>query len=144
MSRRQGARTLGILVFGAPLVIGFGAWAGVRSHEVLARLHPTVQLAERVAAENRGEYAEMTLESEAFRGGQRALPALILEAHAVEESFRHGSGWLGAFLGLVVTAKLAALSIVRRRLDYEPDRATCVSCARCYKYCPVEEQDASL
>jgi len=144
LSRRQGARTLGILILGAPLLIGFGAWVGMRSHEVLTRLHPTVQLAERVAAENRGEYAEMTLESEAFRGSQQTLPSLILEARATKESFRHGSGWLGAFLGLVVAARLTGLSVVRRRVDYEPDRSTCVSCARCYKYCPVEGEDASL
>lgn len=142
--RRQGARTLGLLFVCAPLLIGFGAWAGTRSHEMLARLHPTVLLAERVAAENRGEFTDMTLESEAFRSGQRTLPALMAEANEAKESFRRGSGWLGAFLGLVVAAQLIELSIVRRRQDYEPNRTTCVSCARCYAYCPVEEQDAGL
>jgi len=90
VTRRQGARSLGLVFLCAPLLIAFGAWVGTRSHEVLARLHPTVQLAERVGAENRGEYTEMTLESEAFRSGRQALPALIVEAKVAKESIRRG------------------------------------------------------
>jgi NosR/NirI family nitrous oxide reductase transcriptional regulator len=139
-SRREGARRLGLLLLATPIIIACGAWTGLRSHEVLARLHPTTWLAERITAEDRGEFTEMTLETEAFRSGGKTLPQLYREAEVVRGQFRTGSMWLGAFLGLVVAAKLLGLSVIRRRSDYEADRSACVSCARCFAYCPVAEE----
>jgi formate hydrogenlyase subunit 6/NADH:ubiquinone oxidoreductase subunit I len=40
---------------------------------------------------------------------------------------------------LVVGVKLIHLSIRRRRTEYQPDKANCVSCGRCFWYCPVEQ-----
>ena len=141
--RRTGARRLGWMLLAAPLIIGFAAWVGMQMHEVLARLHPTVQLAERVTAEDRGEGEEMTLESEAFYSSNKTREQLYSEARDVRAQFRAGSAWLGAFLGLVIVGKLVSLSLVRRRTDYETDRTACVACARCFKYCPVEGTEES-
>jgi ferredoxin len=47
-------------------------------------------------------------------------------------------GWLGAWVGLVLSVKLVQLSIRRRRTDYHPQQTGCVSCGRCFKSCPVE------
>ena len=91
-----------------------------------------------VAAEDRGQVSGVTIKSEAFRAGKITPAQLYEEARAVKGDFRRGSTWLGAFLGLAVAAKLIALSVVRRRADYEPDRGACVSCGRCFAYCPVE------
>ena len=44
----------------------------------------------------------------------------------------------GAWVGLVLSVKLVQLSIRRRRTDYHPQQAGCVSCGRCFKSCPVE------
>jgi len=141
MTRREGTRRVAKLLLVTPLIIGFGACAGVASHGLLARIHPTVVLAERIVAEERGLYAEMTVESEAFRDSQRTIPELYQEARIAKERFRYGSAVFGAFLGIVVAVKLIALSVVRRRTDYEADRGACVSCGRCFVYCPVEEED---
>jgi Fe-S-cluster-containing hydrogenase component 2 len=46
---------------------------------------------------------------------------------------------LGGWVGLVVGIKLITLSVRRKREEYQPDRARCVSCARCYWYCPGEQ-----
>ena len=46
---------------------------------------------------------------------------------------------LGAWTGFVIGVKLLHLSVRRRRDDYQADRAGCVSCGRCYWYCPVEK-----
>ncbi|MHC4407171.1 MAG: hypothetical protein ACYTG0_46760, partial [Planctomycetota bacterium] len=43
------------------------------------------------------------------------------------------------WIGLVIGVKMIHLSIRRRRIDYEPDRAGCVSCGRCFWYCPPEQ-----
>ena len=142
MTRREGTKKVGFLLLLTPLIIVIGAWTGATSHEVLARLHPAVGLAERIAAEERGVYSEMTVESEAFRRSDRTIPELYQQVRTAKEDFRRWSGWFGAFLGLVVAGKLIALSVVRRRTDYEADRGDCVSCARCFAYCPVEEENA--
>jgi len=46
----------------------------------------------------------------------------------------------GVFVGLAFWARLYEFSVRRRRDDYVPDRETCVSCARCFEYCPKERQ----
>ncbi len=141
MTRREGAKRIGLLLALTPVIIGFGAWTGSAAHEVLARIHPTVGLAERIAAEERGVYSVMTVESEAFRRSNKTIPELYQQVQTVKEDFRRWSGWLGGFLGLVVVWKLIALSVVRRRSDYEADRGACVSCGRCFVYCPVGEEN---
>ncbi len=143
MPRRQGAKRVGLLLLLTPVIIAVGAWTGAASHQVLARLHPTVQLAGRIAAEERGVYTEMTVASEAFRSGSKTIPELYQEAQTAIQSFQPRSAWFGAFMGLVVACKLIALTTVRGRVDYEADRGACVSCGRCFVYCPVEEENAS-
>ena len=142
--RKQGARRLGVVLALAPVIIGIGAVTGFLSHAMLARIHPTVQLAERIAGEERGYYTDMTLESEAFRASVRTSNELYAEAHAVRADFKWKSALLGAFLGLVIAAKLVSLSRARKREDYETDRQACVSCARCFPYCPVEKEDVAV
>lgn len=140
-SRRQGARRLALLLLLAPAIIGAGALAGLASHRLLARLHPTVRLARQVAAEESGALTMMTLESEAFRAGKKTIGELCEEARAIQGGFRRKSAVFGGFMGVVVAGALAGLSIVRKRTDYETDRETCVSCARCFAYCPVGKND---
>ena len=140
LGRRQGARRLGLLLLLLPILVAVGSATGVVAHEPLSRLHPTVQLAERIAAEDRGLYADQTPASEAFRAGRKTPAELYVEAGAVTAGFESGAGWLGAFLGLVLGATLIGLSRFRVRKDYEPDRAACVSCGRCFPFCPVDEE----
>ena len=52
------------------------------------------------------------------------------------------TGW--AWVGLVIGVKLVHLSIRRRREEYVPDRAGCVSCGRCFWYCPGEQARLGL
>ena len=54
--------------------------------------------------------------------------------------FALGGALFGAFIGLVIGGKLLALSVKRRRTDYEADRASCLACGRCYSYCPKEHE----
>lgn len=144
VSRKEGARKLGLMIALAPVIIGMGGVTGFLSHNLLARMHPTVQLAGRIAGEEKGYYDDMTLESEAFRANLQTTSELYAEAHEVRAGFTWPSVLLGAFLGLVVAGKLINLSMVRKREDYETDRQACVSCARCFPYCPVEKEDAAI
>jgi ferredoxin len=63
---------------------------------------------------------------------------LAADVAALAGQFR----WGGLIVGLVVAAAVAGslltLSVRRTRTDYEANRASCVSCARCFHYCPRE------
>lgn len=138
-SRDKGASRLGILILLVPVMVALGVGVGSLLKEPLARMHPTVRLAERMAGEDLGRYSETNIESEAFRASDTPNEELYDEAVELKAGFGRGGKWLGAFIGLVIGCKLIAVSILRKRTDYEPDRGTCFSCGRCYKYCPVEE-----
>jgi ferredoxin len=138
-SRDKGASRLGILILLLPVIVALGVGVGSLLKEPLARMHPTVRLAERIAGEDLGRYSETNIESEAFRASDTPNEELYAEAVELKAGFRRGGKWLGAFIGLVIGCKLIAVSILRKRTDYEPDRGTCFSCGRCYKYCPVKE-----
>jgi ferredoxin len=143
-TRRAGTKRLRWVLLTAPLVILLSAWAGAMAHGSIARLHPVVRLAERVAAEEQGQFDKRSIESDAFRAGQKPLTELYDEANALKRRFQYGSAWLGAFLGLVVVGKLIRFSVIRKNKDYVPDRGACLSCGRCFAYCPVKngESDA--
>ena len=140
MNRRTGAKRLGLLLLLAPVIIGITAWTGMTAHEIVARLHPTVRLAERVAAEEQGRLTETTIDSDAFRAGKQPAAELYSEANAIRLRFKYGAAWFGAFMGLVICGKLIRLSVIRESADYEADRGSCLSCARCFAYCPVEDK----
>jgi NosR/NirI family nitrous oxide reductase transcriptional regulator len=58
----------------------------------------------------------------------------------IRGQFAIGGALLGGFLGFVIGGKLVALSVRRRRTEYEADRAGCFACGRCYKFCPMERE----
>ncbi len=143
VDRRTGTKRLALLLLAAPAIIAVAAWTGAMSHQFIARLHPTVLLAERVAAEEQGRFAERSIESDAFRAGKQSTSELYAEASDLRVRFKYASAWFGAFMGLVICAKLIRLSVIRRSDDYVPDRGACLSCARCFAYCPVEGNNAN-
>jgi NosR/NirI family transcriptional regulator, nitrous oxide reductase regulator len=120
------------------LLMAGGSWLGGRLAVPVSKMNRTVRLAERIAAEDTGRVQELDNASKAFRATGRPVPALMTDALQVRQGFRFGGWLLGAFVGLVLGAKLIALSFDTPHEIYEPDRATCVACGRCYAYCPKE------
>jgi NosR/NirI family transcriptional regulator, nitrous oxide reductase regulator len=137
--RRRGRRRLVLLIALAPLWIALGFWLGTRLEVPLAEMHPTVRLADRIRQEQTGRVEGTIDASDAFRNTGRAPADLYREALALSATFRTAGGWFGAWIGLVIAVKLIHLSLRRQRTDYQPDRAACVSCGRCFWYCPVEQ-----
>ncbi len=144
LTPKEGARKLGLMFALTPVLIAGGALTGLFSYPMLARIHPTVQLASRIAGEEAGRYQGMTIESEAFRAGVKTQEELYAEAHAIRADFKWKTVLCGAFLGLVIAVMLASLSMAGPRDDYETDRRACVSCARCFPYCPVEKDGVAV
>jgi formate hydrogenlyase subunit 6/NADH:ubiquinone oxidoreductase subunit I len=137
-SRAAARARLARAVFMIPVLVAAGAGVGLAIHGTLAASHPAVQLAQRVALEEQRLVSDYTPESEAFRGTGQPLDALYGEARAVVARFRIGALVLGGFLGLVLGCRLLGLARWPQRKDYEIDRGSCLSCGRCFEYCPVE------
>jgi NosR/NirI family transcriptional regulator, nitrous oxide reductase regulator len=135
---RPGWGRLALLGLLTLLLVGGGAWLGGQLARPMSKTHRTVSLAERVAAEDAGRITEPNNPSKAFRSTGKPVHELYAEAMRVRQQFRLGGLLLGGFLGLVLGVKLISLSFDEPHQVYEPDRANCVACGRCYAYCPKE------
>jgi ferredoxin len=107
----------------------------------MAKMHPTVRLAERIRREDAREVSDTTDASQAFRESGRPTEELLAEAAEIRGNVARGSGWAGAFIGLVIALRLIALTTRRTREDYQADRTSCVACGRCYEFCPVDPRN---
>lgn len=136
--RAAGRRRLAWLLGLLPLLVIVGFAAGGALGTPFSKLHIIVKTAERVRAEEMGEVAGTTDESDAFRESGVPGEELYATARLLRARFALGGQLFGAWVGLVVGGMLIYLSVRRRREDYEADRGTCLACGRCYDYCPVE------
>jgi len=141
---RVGARwRLAGLILLLPVLVACFAWLGSRLDVPLSRMHPTFRLAERIQTEEHARKAGKALEttdaSQHFRDTGQPAAELYREAAGLRKMFGIAGAWFGAWVGLVIGVKLIHLSRRRRRTDYQPDRANCVSCGRCFWYCPSEQ-----
>ena len=136
-------RRLVMLLILLPILIGLGAWMGHSLAPLTARTHSTVALAERIWLEENEQMAGTTDASQFFRASGQSIPSLYERAGEIRTRFGKGGWFFGGFLGLVLGGKLILLSLRRPQKDYEADRAGCVSCARCYQYCPKEHERLS-
>jgi len=134
----RGRRRVGLLMVLVPLLGVLGVWAGGGLKNVASLMHPTVRLAERIYLEESGQVEGTTDPSTAFRASGRPVDELYAEASAIRGRFGRGCAILGGFMGVVIGLKLLAVSVWRQRVDYEADRAGCLACGRCFKYCPRE------
>ncbi|MBI5684304.1 MAG: 4Fe-4S binding protein [Verrucomicrobia bacterium] len=135
--RKRARRRLALLALTALLVV-LGGWLGERLSVPFSNSHATVSLAEQIAAEDAGKIKEPTDASKAFRQTGQPVEELYAEAHRVRGRFAVGSVLFGAFVGLVFGLTLISVSEPHERNVYDPDPADCVSCGRCYVYCPKE------
>ena len=138
ITREQGIRRLGVLLIFVPVMIAIGGGTFSRLDVFLSKMHPTVSLAEKIDLENRTGTAGTTVETLTFRSSGTPAETLFAEAGIIRKRFRIGGWLLGGFLGLILGVKLIGLSIFRTRTEYEPNRAACFSCGRCFSYCPNE------
>ncbi len=122
-----------------PVLILIGGYAGSLLHESLAKVNPTVRLAEQLLNEVETVDGIIPLEIEAFRSSGQSLESLYAEAAGIIQQFYIGGWILGGIVGLIFGITLARLTIYRYRKDYEPNKGRCLSCTRCMDFCPVEE-----
>jgi len=133
-------RRLALLLALAAPVLLFGGGLGWQLGRPFARMHYTVRLADRVHLEDAGKVDGTVDMTDAFYSADGDRQKLDRDAAAIEREFLRGGALVGVWVGLVALVKMVHLSIRRRRTDYEPDPATCVSCGRCFVYCPIERE----
>lgn len=138
-NRKTGRRQLAVSLVCAPVLLAAFTWLGSSIAVPLSEWHPVSRLAEQVRLEETGVTETATDASDAFRATGRPVDELYQSAIELQGRFRWLGSWLGGWTGLVIAIKLIYLSLRRRRDDYQADRAGCVSCGRCYWYCPVEK-----
>ena len=136
----QDKRRLAVLLILLPILIALGAWLGNCLAPLTARTHTTVALAERVWLEENQRVEGTTDASKFFRASGESIASLYDRAATIRATFEKGGWFFGGFLGLALGAKLILLSLRPRQTDYEADRAGCVACGRCYRYCPKEQE----
>jgi len=139
-AREKGLQRLTLMILLLPVLIGVGGWSASRLAPMLARMNPTVRLAETMHLNPQHITASQNFEVTAFNGSGIMLEDLEKQASTLQAHFRTGSWALGGFLGAILGFGLIGASIKHRREIYEPNRGTCLSCARCYLSCPVEHQ----
>jgi ferredoxin len=133
-------RRLALLLVLLPALVAGGAWLGGKFGGPASRLHPTVSLAEQFIRERDtpSKTGALTPDELALERARQTPKEVLAEAAEIQRKFTVG-GWIfGAWVGLVVGAKLVSLSVRRQRSDYEPERGDCFACARCFEYCPDE------
>lgn len=137
-SRTHGKRRLAILLILVPVFTAAGILLGIYAGSPLSLVNSTVRLSQNILEAATEETADVI---DAFYNTGQTIEELQARAKNIDQQFAVGGGILGGFLGFIIGMKLVKSSVRRKRVDYEMDRVTCLSCARCFSYCPVERKE---
>lgn len=123
-------------VVGLPIIMIIGAFLIRMSASNLSYANKEVRLYELVQIQEEHPDNEMLPEVEAFYAQGRTLEELQESYDNVQSDFLFYGTIAGALIGLVIGLKLINLSVKRTRKEYEIDHKNCVSCGKCFSYCP--------
>ena len=132
------------LVVIIPGLVIIGAWSGRQLHEKLALVNQKVSLAKELMEFEKNPGDELSLNIESFKTSGTPVEELYTDSTIILTQFKIGSTLLGAFIGLVIGLTLASLAKFKYRDIYEPNKGTCLSCARCIDFCPVENDNTTI
>ena len=134
--RNEGVFRILKYAVGLPLLMVIGALLMRMSSANLSYANKEVRLYELVQIQEAHPDNEMLPEVEAFYAQGRTMEELLQSNDAVQADFRFYGTIVGALIGLVIGLKLINLSVRRTRKAYEIDHKNCVSCGKCFSYCP--------
>jgi len=135
--RPKGRSRFALYLLLIPVFTLAGWFLTEKTHLTLAGVNPDVRLAREMRAEETTGKAAISKEAVAFKESGNNLETLYLNEAAKIEAFRKGSRWVGLFFGLSLGIALFISTRREERADYIPDRGKCLSCARCFQFCPV-------
>jgi ferredoxin len=132
-----GRQRLRRILLAAPILIVLFSGLGFAMQGPLSKLDPEVQLAEQLRRESLGLSESTTDASDAFRAARRDEQALYASVIDQRAKFAKLGLLLGIWVGIVISFKLVRLATRHPQTDYLASPANCVSCGRCFWYCPV-------
>ncbi|HZR18835.1 MAG TPA: 4Fe-4S binding protein [Verrucomicrobiae bacterium] len=137
---RTDRRRLGLLLLLLPFLVTAGVFSAPVVSSAMARVHPTVALAERYLQEkdSPAKIGVLSPDDLALERARQHPDELLNQARVIQRKFKVGSWIFGGWIGLVIGLKLIALSLHRQRTDFEPASGACFACARCFAFCPNE------
>ena len=139
-SRSTGVnRILRYMIF-LPLMIIVGAVTMYMLSDKFSKVNRDVQLYDMVIQNETQPQEIQSLELQAFYGQGKTVEELAAQVAGIKKEFRFWSTTIGAFIGLVIGLTLINLSLKRTRKLYEIDDANCVSCGKCFSYCPQKTE----
>jgi polyferredoxin len=139
-SKPSSIRRLVLLFTLLPLIVLSSGWIVSQMNIPLSRQHNTVAMAEEILLEDSGQRTESTLETRTFRSQGKPTEVLLAEARVIQGRFKTGGWILGGFLGFIIGIKLINLSVRKKHIEYTANTGNCLSCARCFDYCPFEQE----
>ncbi len=144
--RRKGPRRLLKVLLISPLIILFFTALGYNLAMPVAREHWEIRQAELLHAEETGLVPDRGTfrETRAFQKTRETSDELYARAANVYVRIRTATTLWGAWVGLVISAKLISLATRRRRTEYEVDSNRCLACGRCFWYCPNQNENRLL
>jgi NosR/NirI family nitrous oxide reductase transcriptional regulator len=107
----------------------------------LATIHKDVQLAREIRAEEESGTEAISQAASAFKESSMTKEELYANEASIISRFKKASPWAGGFLGLSLGISLFGMTIRNKRTEYKPHQGKCYSCGRCFKYCPVDENN---
>jgi len=138
-SRQDGVKRILMYFIMLPLLMTAGFFIMRFFSEDLSRANKEVRLYDMVVEHENNPQDILSNELEAFYGQGDTVEALTERHEMVQADFKLYGGIAGILIGLVVGLKLVRLSLKRTRKYYEIDYADCVSCGRCLRYCPQND-----
>jgi polyferredoxin len=107
----------------------------------LANINNNVRLANEIRAEKETGVESLSKAAVAYKESGKTEEVLFTEEATIRNRFKKASPWAGMFLGMSLGIGLVSLSTRKTRAEYKPHQGKCVSCGRCFKYCPVEAKN---
>jgi len=139
-NRLQGVKRILNYFVILPIMIATGAFLMRSFSEELSRAHKDIRLHNMVIQHETNPQDVLSIELESFYALEGTIENLTEQHERVQADFKFYSTIAGVFIGLVIGLTLINLSLKRTRKNYEIDHAACVSCARCFSYCPQNKK----
>lgn len=121
-----------------PLFTAAGALILYNLSPLLANVNNDVRLANEIRTEKETGIEALSKSAIAYKESGMTEEILFTGELAIRNRYRKASPWAGMFLGLSLGISLVSLSTRKVRTEYKPHQGKCVSCGRCFRYCPVE------
>ena len=104
----------------------------------MAVVNDNVKLAREIRLEKEEGVKVLSKSAVAFLESGKTEDELFAEEQFIISRFKKGAPWVGIFLGLSLGLGFFRMTVREPRTGYQPDKGRCVSCGKCYKYCPVK------